>query len=457
MLPSFIPNRKLLIFGDVFLILFATQLSPWVRFGKFSFILKDHTVAGVFTLLLYIAMLYIFDLYNPRRTLELKDTSFRTAIAALFAFAGSTMFFYSFPSWKFGRGVLLIQAILVWIFFTGWRLVFSWVFYLDPGKKDVFVLGAGKCAAILCSLLEYPLSPYQVAGLLDDDPLKTGKMVGSVKVIGITSQLDELATSWKIKTVILAITKNRTPSLTRQLMESRLKGLEILDMPEVYEQLTRRIPVEHIRDDWIIFAPGFYLIVKDHIQKIKRLFDFGISSLLLIAGLPIMAATALAIRIDSPGPVFFKQTRVGKDGRTFTLWKFRSMHSNAEENGAVWTGKQDSRITRVGKWIRLLRIDELPQLINVFRGEMSVIGPRPERPEFIELLREKIPYYCLRHAVCPGITGWAQVNYRYGASVEDARFKLEYDLYYIKNMSLLLDVKILLRTVGIVLFGQGAR
>jgi exopolysaccharide biosynthesis polyprenyl glycosylphosphotransferase len=192
-------------------------------------------------------------------------------------------------------------------------------------------------------------------------------------------------------------------------------------------------------------------------QKVKRLIDFAVSALLLLGTMPVMVLSALAIRLDSPGPVFFKQERVGKNGLVFVLWKFRSMRQNAEENGAVWAEKVDPRVTRVGKWIRLLRIDEIPQLYNVFRGEMSLIGPRPERPEFIQELEKQIPYYGIRHSVRPGITGWAQVNYRYGASVEDALRKLEYDLYYIKKMSLLLDFKIILKTIGVVLFGQGAR
>jgi len=191
-------------------------------------------------------------------------------------------------------------------------------------------------------------------------------------------------------------------------------------------------------------------------QKVKRLIDFAVSAILLLGTMPVMALSALAIRLDSPGPVFFKQERVGKNGLVFVLWKFRSMRQNAEENGAVWAEKVDPRVTRVGKWIRLLRIDEIPQLYNVFRGEMSLIGPRPERPEFIQELEKQIPYYGIRHSVRPGITGWAQVNYRYGASVEDA-LHMEYDLYYIKNRSLLLDFKIILKTIGVVLFGQGAR
>jgi len=427
-----------------------------VRLGEFSPIFQVHTGASVFTLLLYLTTFYIFDLYNLRRTFALKDTPLRTAIAVTVAFVGATLLFYSFPSWKFGRGILLIQMILAWTFLTGWRLIFSFIFHLESEKKDVLVLGAGHCGTTLCRLLASPLSPFRVVGFLDDDPLKQGKVVESATVIGFTHQLGAFAASLGIKTAILAITENRPASLIKQILEFRLKGMDILDMPAVYEQLTRRVPVEHIRDEWIIFATGFYLIAKDYLQKIKRLIDFGVSAFLMAISIPIMVVAAVAIRFDSAGPVFFKQGRVGKDDKVFTLYKFRSMRLNAEENGAVWAEGKDPRITRVGKWIRWLRIDELPQLINVFRGEMSLIGPRPERPEFIKELAEKIPFYYLRHAVRPGITGWAQVNYRYGASVEDARFKLEYDLYYIKNMSLLLDLKILLRTIGVVLFGQGS-
>ena len=185
--------------------------------------------------------------------------------------------------------------------------------------------------------------------------------------------------------------------------------------------------------------------------------EFVVSFLRLLFSLPIIALTALAIKINDRGQIFFKQDRVGKDGTIFSVFKFRSMCEDAECNGAVWADKNDSRVTGVGKWIRLLRIDEIPQLYNVFRGEMSLIGPRPERPEFIEELQKNVPYYYTRNAIRPGITGWAQVNYPYGASVEDALVKLEYDLYYIKNMSILLDIKIILKTIGVVIFRQGAR
>jgi len=190
---------------------------------------------------------------------------------------------------------------------------------------------------------------------------------------------------------------------------------------------------------------------------LKRLIDLIISAFIIVLTSPLFAVTALAIKLDSSGPVFFTQERVGESGEIFSVWKFRSMYRDAEQNGAMWAGNPDPRVTRVGRVIRLLRIVELPQLCNVLREEMSLIGPRPERPEFVRELASRIPHYDMRHSVPPGITGWAQVNYPYGASVEDAEHKLEYDIYYINNMSILLDLKIFLRTIGVVLFGQGAR
>jgi len=457
LIPSFTRQRKILFLGDLALILIATQLAPLIRVGKFFPIFQVHTGACTFTLLLYVVMFYIFDLYNLQRIFLLKETLLRTAIAIGFAFAGATLIFYSFPSWRFGRGIFLIQMVLVWLFISGWRILFSFIFPLAAGKKEVLVLGAGDSGTTLCRLLENPLSPYRVVGILDDDPLKQDQQIGAAKVIGYIHQMAELTTSLGVKTAILAITKNRPESLIKKLFELRLRGINLLDMPAVYEQLTRRIPVNYIRDEWIAFTGGFYLVANEYVQKIKRIIDLGVSSLLLLITLPLIAFVALAIRLDSPGPIFFRQKRVGKDDQVFTLWKFRSMQVNAETNGAVWAKEKDPRITRVGKWIRWLRFDELPQLINIFRGEMSLIGPRPERPEFVAQLKENIPYYHFRHLVRPGITGWAQVNYRYGSSLEDARIKLEYDLYYIKNMSLILDLKIILRTIGVVFLGQGAR
>ena len=456
MVPSFTRHRWLILLGDIGFILLATQLAPFFRLGEFLNIFVRNTGAFVFTTLWLILMFYIFDLYNLTRIFRFKDIAIRSLSAVICAYIGSAFFFYSLQHWKFGRGIILIQMILVWVFLTGWRWLFSKVHSRATEKQKVLVIGAGQCGINFCRLLEDSISPYQVAGLIDDDPQKQGKMIGSYQVLGTTEDLKEIACKIKVKTAILAISYNRPQSLIKRLWNTRLKGVTILDMPLVYEQFTRRLPVHHLRDEWLIFSPGFNLLT-DYVQQVKRIIDFGVSSLLLIPTMPVMIIAALAIRLDSPGPVFFKQKRVGLGNREFTTWKFRSMRQDAEENGAVWAEKEDARVTRVGKWIRKLRIDELPQLINVFKGDMSLIGPRPERPEFVKKLEEQIPYYSLRHSVRPGITGWAQVSYPYGASVEDSRNKLEYDLYYVKNRSLLFDLKIILRTIGVVFFGEGAR
>ena len=457
MIPSFNRQRWILLFGDVSLILLATQISSLIRTGQLFNVLEIHTGASVFTLLLYVVMLYIFDMYNIGRAFRSADTVLRIAVAVGMAAVFSAFLFYSLPSWKYGRGILLIQILLVWGFLTGWRWLFSKMFAITIEKENVLIIGAGSAGSTLSQLLKNNVSPYQVAGYLDDDPATQGKVIGSPRVIGTTDQLMEIAAQQGVKTAILAITHDRPSKLISCVLDARLKGMNILDMPTVYESLTGRVPVKYIRDEWLLVAEGFYLLSKDFVQKIKRLIDFAVSGFLILITLPVIALTALAVRLDSAGSVFFRQKRVGKGGSIFHVWKFRTMYQNAEENGAVWAENNDHRVTRAGRWIRLFRIDELPQIYNIFRGEMSLIGPRPERPEFLRELKKKIPYYDTRHAVRPGITGWAQVNYPYGASVEDALCKLEYDLYYIKNMSILLDLKILLRTIGVVLFGEGAR
>jgi len=300
-------------------------------------------------------------------------------------------------------------------------------------------------------------SPYRPVGFVDDDPDKMGKMAGSAPVLGTTEQLIEIAAREEVDMAIFAITHDRSQALVDRVIRGRLNGLTIPDMPTIYEELTGSIPVEHLRHDWLLFANGFSLLSKQYVQRIKRLIDFASSALLIIVSAPVLLLTAIAIKFESRGPVFFRQERAGKDGRIFLVFKFRSMIEGAENNGAAWATENDPRITKVGRAIRFLRIDELPQVLNVFRGEMSLVGPRPERPEFVKELEARIPFYGIRHSVRPGITGWAQVKYGYGASVEDALKKLEYDLFYLKNMSVLLDIKILLKTIGVVLFGQGAR
>ena len=450
-------RQKIVLFiGDILLILAATRLSAMIRFDHRFDIFDIHTGASCVTLLMYLVFVYIFDLYNIALIGRSDRTLFRTAVAILIAGVLSTSIFYSLPARQFGRGIFLLQMLLVWALLSGWRLFFAYVRRFPAARGNALILGAGSSGECLCRVLDTPFSPYRVVGFLDDDERTHGKSVSGAQVLGHTLRLNEIALRDGVNTAIYAM-ENASPGLLKCLMAHRFNGIQVMDMREVYERLTGRVPVHHIRDEWFIFTPGFNLLYGDFLQNIKRLIDLAVSSALILATLPVLLATAAAVKLDSPGPVFFRQQRVGKDRTVFTLWKFRSMTRDAERSGPVWARKDDPRTTRVGRWIRKFRIDELPQLINVFRGEMSLVGPRPERPEFVRDLTAEAPYYSIRHSVRPGITGWAQVNFPYGASVEDACCKLEYDLYYIKNMSLSLDFRILMKTVGVVIFGDGAR
>lgn len=241
----------------------------------------------------------------------------------------------------------------------------------------------------------------------------------------------------------------------QQLMQARLAGKPIYNLAAFCEQFWQKVPSEFLSEDWFTFESGFALVHKPWMTRCKRWFEVFAVALLFIAVLPLMGLAAIAIRLDSPGPIFYSQLRSGLHGKPFRVYKFRSMYQDAETRGAQWASERDPRITRVGHWLRILRIDELPQLWNVLKGEMSLIGPRPERPEFDQELAQKIPHYTVRYTVKPGITGWAQVMYPYGASVDDAREKLAYDLYYIKNYSLGLDLLIAFKTVYVVIFGKG--
>jgi len=245
--------------------------------------------------------------------------------------------------------------------------------------------------------------------------------------------------------------------IARELLLAKLRGAMVVDIRSFYEHMVNRLPLSQITEEWLLQEEGFSLNTHGSLQRIKRAMDLFVALGLLVLTTPIMLITALAIIIESRGPLIYRQKRIGLHDKEFYVHKFRSMRVDAEKNGAVWAKKNDDRVTRVGRFIRKVRIDELPQLWDVFKGNMSLIGPRPERPEFVCKLKELIPFYALRHSVKPGVTGWAQVCYPYGASEEDARRKLEYDLYYIKNMSLILDFKIILKTIGVILFPSGAR
>jgi sugar transferase (PEP-CTERM system associated) len=450
-------HRWLLFLGDAFLIIVANFLSSWIRFGLVSNTLYVYGLAVVVTLVVYPSALYVFDLYNLERTFRSWETAFRSSLTVVAGGLVSMVVFYLLPGGAYGRGIMAIQMCLVWLFFNAWRLAYGALFQTSAiGKTPILVLGAGHCGKAIFDLLCSPFSPYEIKGFLDDDLSKQG-MVPSASILGTIKQLRSVAARVGVSTVILAIPKERSPELIRNILDARFDGINVLDMADVYEKLTGRIPIRYIADQWLLSAEGFSLLYKEYVQKIKRLVDVGFSGLLLALTAPLFGIAALAVRLDSSGPIFYRQERVGKGRKTFTIYKFRSMREDAESGGARWAAEKDPRVTKVGHLLRLSHVDELPQIWNVFRGDMSVVGPRPERPEFVKMLEETVPYYAVRHSVRPGITGWAQVSYRYGASIEDAMRKLESDLYYVKNMSLFLDLKIMLRTVGVVFLTDGAR
>jgi sugar transferase (PEP-CTERM system associated) len=448
--------RWILLLGDLVLIVLAGFVSTLIRFGTPVNTLESYTIATTITLVIYPSVFYIFDLYNMERSFRSWETAYRSAVAVALGGVCSILMFFVIPYGPYGRGIMAIQTLFVWGLLNFWRWAFGFLFQRAASKIPALILGAGYCGRTIYELLKSPLSPYEIKGFLDDDPAMLGK-TRSAAVMGTCDQLREIAQRVGAHTAILAIPNNRSKKLIRNILDARMQGINIRDMADVYEQLTGRIPVRNIGDQWLLFAEGFYVLHKEYIQKIKRLFDLIASGLLLSLTAPMIGLTALAIRMDSRGPVFYRQQRVGRGQKVFTIYKFRSMRQDAEIGKARWAAERDPRVTRVGRFLRLTHIDEIPQIWNIFKGDMSLVGPRPERPEFVEVLENEIPYYFVRYTVRPGITGWAQVSYRYGASIEDAKNKLEFDLYYIKNMSLFLDFKILLRTIGVVLLGDGAR
>ncbi len=336
------------------------------------------------------------------------------------------------------------------------RLLFMEAGKTDLFKKRILVLGTGSRAARIEEMVESgEARGLAIVGYL---PLgSTHHFVPAERVLDSEDSLYETALKHGAEEIVVAIRERRGGGLPMaDLLECKLRGLHILDLPGLFERQLGILPLDSVNAGWMIFSDGF--TQGSGRDAVKRLFDLVVSGALLLVTLPIMLVVMLLIRVESRGSVFYTQERVGQFGKPFTIFKFRSMFSDAEKDGLpVWARLNDDRTTRVGRFIRRTRIDELPQILNVFLGQMSFVGPRPERPYFVDELAAQIPYYHARHSVKPGITGWAQVRFPYGASVEDAMNKLQYDLYYVKNHSLFLDLMVLLQTAQVVVLGKGVR
>ena len=364
--------------------------------------------------------------------------------------------FYLFPALLVGRGAFLLSFGLALLGIMASRMLFLRWTCLGALKTRALVVGTGSRAAHVETLLAKrgPATNIQVMGYL---PMGgSHHFVDHDRILDTGETLPELATRLQIGEIILAVRERRGGMPVDELLECKLRGINVLELSTFFERENGHLQLDSMNASWMILAEGFNQgMLRD---TVKRLFDLLISSAMLVMTLPVMALTALLIKLESPGPVLYRQERVGQGGHPFTILKFRSMRSDAEHDGKPrWASQNDSRVTLVGKFIRRTRIDELPQIFNVFFGDMSFVGPRPERPYFVQDLTQQIPYYGIRHSVKPGITGWAQVRYPYGATVEDALHKLQYDLYYVKNHSLFLDLTILFQTVQVVLWGKGVR
>jgi sugar transferase (PEP-CTERM system associated) len=320
--------------------------------------------------------------------------------------------------------------------------------------EKILVIGTGTTAGNVENLIRDSSGKYAFAGFIKTPTDSVS--IDPSKILGSFDDVVAIARQTRANIIVIALTERRGNLVTEKLVTCKLMGIKILDYPTFYERVTGKIPVEHINPGWLVQSQGY--LITPFIRLLKKILDLIFSSILLVLCLPLFPLIALAIRLDSPGPVFYFQKRVGLDGQLFTIYKFRSMHVQPnDESSAAWASENDPRITRVGKLIRRARLDELPQLVNVLKGDMSFIGPRPEQPEFVAQISRVAPYYSQRHAVKPGITGWAQVMYPYGASIGDAVEKLRYDLYYINNLSLFLELYILFETVKIMLFRRGGR
>ena len=323
-------------------------------------------------------------------------------------------------------------------------------------KKRVLILGDGKLAHDLARVLVYDRSHrFDVVGFLSSDQSRVGARLVNPTVVGTVDQLFELSEYHQVHIIVVCVEDRRGAMPLAALLDVKSMGIEVVDGHRMYEEECGRLSIDELKPSFLIFSAGFKR--KPVIMVLKRIGDLVGAFIGLAFLTPLMSVIALCIKWDSPGPILYRQTRVGLHGYPYVLLKFRSMRVNAESDGVQWAKPGDSRITKLGYWLRKLRLDELPQFINVLKGEMSLVGPRPERPHFVQHLRKQIPYYDLRHTVRPGITGWAQTCFQYAASLEDSHVKLQYDLYYVKNLSLWLDLKILFRTVRVVLQGSGAR
>jgi sugar transferase (PEP-CTERM system associated) len=458
---QYVSAKSILLVGlECLLILMSLVLGAKLRFWNRSaefltYIRSESFLFQAVTVLLVLgACCYYNDLYDLTAVRARRGQFVRLAQALGAAFILLGLLVYMVPGTLAGHKELFLAVGGAALAIGGMRVGLDLVWPLTQRRKNVLILGIGDMALTIArELADRADLNFRVVGFVAPSATGVSQLCGR-PVLGIKDDLCSITRDQHASRIIVALDDFRGALPTRDLVRLRVQGIQVEDAHTTLAALTGRVWLRTVRPSWFVFSNGFH---RSHATLlIKRVFDLAFGFLGVILFAPVMALIAIAIRLDSKGPALYRQTRVGLAGEAFGLLKFRSMRLDAEEGiGPQWAQKDDPRITNVGRFLRKYRLDELPQFLNVIRGEMSFVGPRPERPAFVEQLREQIAFYDERHSVRPGVTGWAQVEYRYGASVEDAFRKLEYDLFYLKSLSILFDIAIVFRTVRVVLFGAG--
>ena len=407
-----------------------------------------------FAAMLQLAMIGV-GAYGPEALRSLRFAAARLCVAVALGILFLSTLFFLVPAIAFWRSNLLYAMIFSLFGLMTLRLMLGGTLGSEAFKRRVLILGAGPRAARVESLAARQGAGFVIVGYvgMNDGATAVPNAVNRADIANLAAYVVQLGAS----EVVLALEERRNALPLQDLLRVKTTGVHVNDLSSFLERETGRVDLDSVNPSWLIFSDGFSAGRRVS-SAAKRLFDLAVSAILLLVSTPIILLTALLVKLESRGPAFFRQKRVGLFGQTFDIVKLRSMRQDAEVGGlAVWAQQDDPRITRIGSVIRKLRIDELPQVWSVLKGEMSFVGPRPERPQFVADLEARLPYYAERHMVKPGITGWAQINYPYGASIEDARHKLEYDLYYAKNYTPFLDLLILLQTIRVILWREGAR
>ena len=462
MRPSRLNARTLLlILAEAFLLYGGMIVAVYLRLASFDadqeLIVKHGFYKAALATIFCLTAFYLYDLYDFVVMHDRRELVLRLIQALGLAWTALALTFYMMPKLMIGRGVSLIALPLALGLMVGWRLTIHWFLGHPQFGEKILIVGAGNNAIeIAREALNRPDAGYRILGFVDGDSQLLGRSLINPRVIGLTSDLGEIVRREGVDRIVVAQAERRGQFPTEQLLQLSLSGdISIEEGAAFYERLTGRVSLDMMRPSWLIFSGRGRQAPLNHFTRVAmhRIVAF-IGALL---SLPVAIITAILIKLDSPGPVLFKQERVGKNGRAFIIMKFRSMRVDAERDGPVWAKTGDDRTTRVGRIIRKIRVDEIPQFWNILKGDMNFVGPRPERQHFVEQLAQEIPYYEQRHLIAPGLTGWAQIKYPYGASIEDARQKLQYDLYYIKNQSLILDAAIMFETIKTILFSRGAR